>query len=154
MFGLSIAFTPSATIRRASMSRPESVSSRIAISGSRTAIWSISRRFFSPPEKPSFTYREANDSSIRRTAIFSRTFLRNSPIGMPPRMASVGSTFGSGVKPARRALIADRRKLATDRPGIAIGYWKARNRPRRARLSAESLSRLWPCQSTSPELTT
>ncbi len=37
------------------MSRPESVSSRIANSGSSIAIWSISRRFFSPPENPSFT---------------------------------------------------------------------------------------------------
>ena len=55
MSGLSIALTPSATIRRASMSRPESVSSRIAISGSSMASWSISRRFFSPPEKPSLT---------------------------------------------------------------------------------------------------
>ena len=55
MFGLSIALTPSATIRSASMSRPLSVSSRIAISGSSTAIWSISSRFFSPPLKPSLT---------------------------------------------------------------------------------------------------
>ena len=31
------------------------VSSRMAISGSSIAIWSISGRFFSPPEKPSFT---------------------------------------------------------------------------------------------------
>jgi hypothetical protein len=34
------------------MSRPESVSSRIASFGSSTAIWKISLRFFSPPEKP------------------------------------------------------------------------------------------------------
>jgi hypothetical protein len=47
--------TPSATIRSASMSRPESVSSRIASRGSSTAIWKISLRFFSPPEKPSLT---------------------------------------------------------------------------------------------------
>ena len=37
------------------MSRPESVSSRIASVGSRIAIWKISLRFFSPPEKPSLT---------------------------------------------------------------------------------------------------
>ena len=37
------------------MSRPESVSSRMASRGSSTAIWKISLRFFSPPEKPSFT---------------------------------------------------------------------------------------------------
>ena len=39
------------------MSRPESVSSRTARSGSRTAIWRISLRFFSPPEKPSLRGR-------------------------------------------------------------------------------------------------
>ena len=48
--------------------------------------------------------------------------------------------------------MAERRKLATDRPGIAMGYWKARNMPSRARLSAESLRRSWPFQSTSPGL--
>src|SRR5215813_7107133 len=40
-------FTPCATIRSASMSSPESVSSRIASFGSSTAIWRISLRFFS-----------------------------------------------------------------------------------------------------------
>ena len=44
-----------ATIFSASMSRPESVSSRMASVGSSTAIWKISLRFFSPPEKPSLT---------------------------------------------------------------------------------------------------
>ena len=44
---------PSATARSASMSRPLSVSSRIATSGSIMAICRISLRFFSPPEKPS-----------------------------------------------------------------------------------------------------
>ena len=45
-------FTPAATIRSASMSSPESVSSRIASFGSSTAICRISLRFFSPPENP------------------------------------------------------------------------------------------------------
>jgi hypothetical protein len=49
-----IAFTPSETIRSASMSRPESVSSSTANSGWSIASWRISARFFSPPEKPSF----------------------------------------------------------------------------------------------------
>ena len=44
------------------MSRPESVSSRIASFGSSTAIWKISLRFFSPPEKPSLTARFKNAS--------------------------------------------------------------------------------------------
>jgi hypothetical protein len=48
-------FTPLATMRSASMSSPESVSSRMASFGSSIAIWKISLRFFSPPEKPSFT---------------------------------------------------------------------------------------------------
>ena len=39
------------------MSRPESVSSRMASDGCSTSIWKISLRFFSPPEKPSFTGR-------------------------------------------------------------------------------------------------
>ena len=55
--GLRSALTPFETIFSASMSRPESVSSRIASRGSSTAIWKISLRFFSPPEKPSFTER-------------------------------------------------------------------------------------------------
>ena len=45
--------TPSATMRSASMSRPESVSSSTAIRGRSIASWRISMRFFSPPEKPS-----------------------------------------------------------------------------------------------------
>src|SRR3989304_6111239 len=32
-----------------------------------------------------------------------------------------------------RAFSAVRRKLATERPGMEVGYWKARKRPRRAR---------------------
>ena len=44
---------PSATMRSASMSRPLSVSSSTARSGSIIAICRISLRFFSPPEKPS-----------------------------------------------------------------------------------------------------
>src|SRR5947209_4767501 len=43
--------TPSATIRSASMSRPESVSSRTQSRGSNSDICRISLRFFSPPEK-------------------------------------------------------------------------------------------------------
>ena len=141
MFGLSIALTPSATIRRASMSSPESVSSRIANSGSSIAIWSISSRFFSPPEKPSFTYRAAKLSSTLRSAIFSRIVRRNSSIEIPPRVESVGSTSGFLSMPWSFALTALRMNDATDRPGTAVGYWKARNRPSRDRLSGESLSR-------------
>jgi hypothetical protein len=62
-----MALTPSATMRSASMSRPESVSSMRAILGSSMAIWRISQRFFSPPEKPSLTAREVNFRSILST---------------------------------------------------------------------------------------
>jgi len=44
--GLFSLLTPPATMRSASMSRPESVSSRMASFGSSTAIWKISLRFF------------------------------------------------------------------------------------------------------------
>src|SRR5579864_1013851 len=44
------ALTPSATMRSASMSKPESVSSRMARRGLISAICNISIRFFSPRE--------------------------------------------------------------------------------------------------------
>ena len=53
------------------MSRPESVSSIKANFGSSIAIWRISQRFFSPPEKPSLTEREVNFRSIFSRSIFS-----------------------------------------------------------------------------------
>ena len=52
--GSFLAGAAAATMRSASMSRPESVSSMMAIFGSSMAICRISARFFSPPEKPSF----------------------------------------------------------------------------------------------------
>ena len=52
--GLASLRTPSATTLSASMSSPESVSSRTAMRGFSIAICRISARFFSPPEKPSF----------------------------------------------------------------------------------------------------
>src|SRR5207237_680760 len=76
--GLRIALTPFATILSASMSRPESVSSRIANFGSSTAICRISFRFFSPPEKPSFTDRFISFSSISSSFSFSRNMRRKS----------------------------------------------------------------------------
>ena len=53
------------------MSRPESVSSRIASFGSSSAIWKISLRFFSPPEKPSLTARLSIDLSMSSSFAFS-----------------------------------------------------------------------------------
>ena len=43
------------------MSRPESVSSRMAIFGWSSVICRISWRFFSPPEKPSLRLRVGED---------------------------------------------------------------------------------------------
>ena len=57
---------------------------------------------------------------------------------MPPLTESVGSMSGFLSMPWSLALSAERMKLATLRPGIAVGYWKARNRPSRARLSGDS----------------
>ena len=69
--GERMALTPLATILRASMSRPESVSSRTQYFGSSIIIWRISLRFFSPPEKPSFTARAVNLRSISSRSIFA-----------------------------------------------------------------------------------
>src|SRR6266849_758421 len=65
--GLRMASTPWATIFSASMSRPESVSSRMASFGSSTAICRISLRFFSPPEKPSCTERRPEEVRVADT---------------------------------------------------------------------------------------
>ncbi|MNC97414.1 hypothetical protein D3C83_150620 [compost metagenome] len=46
--------------------------------GSSTAIWKISLRFFSPPEKPSFTERLMKSSRIFTSPILLRTRARNS----------------------------------------------------------------------------
>src|ERR1039457_2883232 len=56
------ACTAPATSRKASMSRPESVSSSTAKRGSSTDICKISLRFFSPPENPSFTINVSSGS--------------------------------------------------------------------------------------------
>ena len=76
--GLRSALTPAATIRSASMSRPESVSSKMASAGSRIAIWRISLRFFSPPENPSLTERLMKLGSISTSCIFSLASARKS----------------------------------------------------------------------------
>src|SRR5439155_457956 len=73
---------PSATTFSASISRPESVSSRIAKRGWNMCICKISRRFFSPPENPSLTERVMNESSTPRSFIFSASSFRNCGIGM------------------------------------------------------------------------
>ena len=60
------------------MSSPESVSSRIASLGSSTAIWRISFRFFSPPEKPELTARLMISGPHSTTLSFSSSRSRKS----------------------------------------------------------------------------
>ena len=57
------------------MSRPESVSSKIASFGSSILSCKISF-FFSPPEKPTFKCLDKNFSSIPSSLAFSLTTLR------------------------------------------------------------------------------
>ena len=115
------ALTPSATTLRASMSKPESVSSitakRVAEQPSGTL-----RCASSPPEKPSLTERLSMDSSIFTSSMRSCTRSQK----------SIASTDGS-PRYLRTALTAAFRKYRLATPGISTGYWKARNRPSQAR---------------------
>ncbi len=77
----------------------ESVSSRIASFGSSSAIWKISLRFFSPPEKPTLTARETIWLSIPNEAIFF----------LAVAMKSMASS-SSSPRCLRAALTAARRK--------------------------------------------
>ena len=70
--------TPSATMRSASMSSPESVSSSTANLGLSIAICKISLRFFSPPEKPTFNCLFNFSSSNLGSLDFSFTNFKNS----------------------------------------------------------------------------
>ena len=116
--GPTSSFTLSATSFSESMSRPESVSSRIAICGSRTASWRISLRFFSPPENPWFTYRCTIASSMPRRSIWAFMCLRNASALICVPLID---------------WYAVRRKFTTDTPGTSVGYCIARNSPRCAR---------------------
>src|SRR3712207_7705532 len=112
--------TPSETTRSASTSRPESVSSRIAMRGLSRRICRISWRFFSPPEKPSLTLRSANAESISSAVISVRT--------------SLTQVRSFGASPVT-AVAAVRRKFDTETPGTSTGYCMARNSSARARSS-------------------
>ncbi len=119
---LRIALIPLETTFKASISKPESISSKIANAGSIIIICKISLRFFSPPEKPSFKYRSAISSGISSTAIFSSIFLINC-------MTEILSSSG------RRALMAARINSALVIPAISLGYCTPKNKPARARSS-------------------
>ena len=97
------------------------------------AIWKISLRFFSPPEKPTLTSRRANSPFICTKAIFSLSSFRYS--------AGVSSGRPCAL---RRADTAAFMKLVMLTPGISTGYWKLRNRPAQERSSGLIASRSRP----------
>src|SRR4029450_4601250 len=140
--GARSAFTPSATMRTASMSRPESVSSSTQRAGSSKAICRISLRFFSPPEKPTLSGRFSISRSILRSLAFSRTNLRK-----------LGVESSASPRAFRTAFTAVRRKVMVATPGISIGYWKARNTPDAARSDGSMASKSSPFQVTVPAVT-
>src|SRR6266850_1545366 len=142
---------PRETTCSASMSRPESVSSSTANLGPNMCICSISSRFFSPPENPSFTDRVMKESSTSRSFSFSASILRNCGIWMSVFFRSPAAAVVP--RSARRALIAVRRKLATETPGIAAGYWNARKSPARARSSTGILRTSCPLNRIVPDVT-
>ncbi|SKZ82150.1 Uncharacterised protein [Mycobacteroides abscessus subsp. abscessus] len=131
-------FTPSLTTRRASTSRPESVSSRIANFGLSRSSCRISWRFFSPPEKPSLTERSANDGSMSSAVIAS--------------LVSLTQWRSLGASP-RTAVAAVRRKFDIETPGTSTGYCIARNRPARARSSTLISSTSSPSRVMDPLVT-
>ena len=135
-------FTPSATIRNASISRPESVSSKILNLGSSIAIWKISLRFFSPPLNPSFTERFANLLSNSTTARFSRISFKNSLAGDAGRPLYLRCSF-----------TAARIKFTILTPGISTGYWKDKNRPSWLRSSGFKANKSFPSKVTEPFVT-
>src|SRR3954453_23917731 len=121
--------TPADTIFSASTSSPESVSSRIATFGFSSSSCNTSNRFFSPPEKPSFTERSLNAGSIAR---FSKATLR-----------SLTHVRSLGTSPCT-AVTAVRRKLETLTPGTSTGYCIARNRPAGGRRGARGRRQVSP----------
>ena len=105
------------------MSRPESVSSKIANRGLSSSSWTISCRFFSPPEKPSLRLRWANSGSI-----WTRSIARIDVLHPGTQLR--------GLAVERR--LRRTQEVRTDTPGTSTGYCMARNSPARARSSTVS----------------
>ena len=80
------------------------------------AIWKISLRFFSPPEKPTLTPLEENEGFISTISILLRISLRKS-----------AAFRGSRPLCLRCSLTAVRMKLTLVTPGISMGYWEVQD---------------------------
>ena len=90
-------------------------------------------RFFSPPEKPTFTSRLANSGFIWTKAIFSFRSFRNSGVFISGRPCAF-----------RRAWTAAFMKAVIVTPGISTGYWKLRKMPAQLRSSGAMDSKSLP----------
>src|SRR5579883_2856952 len=134
------ALTPEATIRSASMSSPESVSSRMAKDGSSTAICRMSMRFFSPPEKPALSARLSISCGISR--LFAAVLIRFMKSGVESSLSP---------RYLRCAFKAAFRKVIAATPGISTGCWNARNSPLAARTSGSSSRMFSPFSKISPD---
>ena len=110
--------------------------------GSSIAIWKISLRFFSPPEKPTLTSLLANSGRICTNAIFSFISFRKSP-----------AFIGSRPSAARFALTAVFMKFVMVTPGISIGYWNDMKIPAQERSSGDIASRSLPMNVMLPSVT-
>ena len=93
-------------------------------SGSRSAIWRISMRFFSPPEKPALSAR-----------LSMSWLILSLPADALTRFMKSGVESSSSPRCLRWAFKAALRKVKVATPGISTGYWNARKRPLAARRS-------------------
>src|SRR3989344_4601062 len=108
-----------ATSFSASMSNPESISSMMTHFAGRSASWSISIFFFSPPENPSFKERERNSLSIFNAFAVSLMLSRKCAI----------LKFFCFAANLRIAIVS---KFVTETPETACGCWSASRTPARA----------------------
>ena len=101
--GPRISDTASATLRTASMSSPESISSSNNTLGRNTAAWNTSEVFVSPPDSPPFTDRSKNSST-------------------PNRCASSAIRARASSPSIPRASAASSKNTDSSRPGTSTGY--------------------------------
>jgi hypothetical protein len=99
-------------------------------------------RFFSPPEKPTFSPRRSMSKSIFSRPASARTRFRNS-----------GAETSGSPRALRWAFSAVRTKVSAGTPGISSGYWNDRNTPLAARSSGARASRSSPSRVMEPPVT-